>query len=109
MLDTDAYNNYMFFVSIAGNFGIYLQCYQLFKDRHSITWDAPGNTSRLLSYIWSTWITVSWIIYAILVYYSLTVLISSVILLVGDIICIMIICISCKLNESNKLLINIES
>ena len=98
-INLNAYSDYMIFISCVGNFAIYLQAYQLFRTRDLMKFSNPGEISRLLSYFYSTWICISWIIYATLVYFSTVVLISTVVLTFGDIVCITIIIASCIKNE----------
>jgi hypothetical protein len=93
------YDNYMYFIAIVGNFSAYFQAYQIFKDRRSIKWSSPGSYSRILSYVWSIWVCISWIIWAALEV-SNTVMISTVIALGGSMLCLIIITASSCINNS---------
>ncbi|AYV75158.1 MAG: hypothetical protein Terrestrivirus1_32 [Terrestrivirus sp.] len=99
-----SYENYMYFIAIVGNFSSYFQAYQLVKDRSSIKKNNPGHCSRIISYIWSVWICISWIIWAAF-NQSDTVIISSSIALGGSILCVSIIFVatySNSLRDTNK-------
>ena len=93
----------MYVISVIGNFGIYFQLYKFIVDRKNINWESPGNTSLLVSYWYSTFITCWWIAYGV-INNSTTVLVSSAILLGGDLLCIGSIYIACIVNaRSNEI------
>lgn len=85
-----AYDDFMIFIGVVGNFFLYFQAYSLFQQRHKLTWKEEGAYMRVISYTWSCTCFVFWIVYAVLNSLSV-VLVSTVIGLAGSSSCIGII------------------
>ena len=86
----DAFDKFMLFIGVIGNFFIYFQAYSFWEQRATLTWDEKGSRTRIISYIYSMTIASIWVAYAVYIS-SWGIIISSGEVVVGCSLCLLII------------------